>query len=133
MQDAERLQRIERILEEIQALADEGALIIVEGRKDRVALNELGISGEILLASHPPLFNFAESISRKANAAIIMTDWDVKGKMLAKKMSTYLRSSGLTPDLRLRGKLRKLVQKEIKDVEGLSRYVRVLRYKVHER
>jgi len=132
MQDAERLQRIERILEEIQELADEGALIIVEGRKDRAALNELGISGEILLVSYPPLFNFAENISRKANAAIIMTDWDSKGKMLAKKMSTYLRSYGLKPDLRLRGKLRKLVQKEIKDVEGLNKYVRALRYKVHE-
>lgn len=130
MQDAERLRRIERILDEIQELVDGGALIIVEGMRDRSALNELGISGQIMLASHPPLLSLADDISRKTDAAIILTDWDPKGSELANRISKYLRASGMNPNTRLRGRFKKLVQKEIKDVENINTYIQTLRHKV---
>ena len=133
MEDLERLQKIEQIISEIQDLAIEGAVIIVEGEKDRDALGELGISGQILLASYPPLLNFAEDISRKTDLAIILTDWDVQGKKLAKKLSGYLQASGMKPNNLIRNKIKKLVQKEIKDVEGLSGYVHNLRREVYTR
>lgn len=133
MEDLERLQKIEQVISEIQDLAIEGAVIIVEGEKDRDALGELGISGQILLASYPPLLNFAEDISRKTDLAIILTDWDSQGKKLAKKLSRYLQASGMKPNNLIRNKIKKLVQKEIKDVEGLSGYVHSLRREVYTR
>lgn len=133
MEDTERLQKIEQIISEIRDLALEGAIIIVEGEKDRDALSELGISGQILLASYPPLLNFAEDISRKTDLAIILTDWDSQGKKLAKKLSGYLQASGMKPNNLIRNKIKKLVQKEIKDVEGLSGYVHSLRCEVYTR
>lgn len=130
MEDAERLERIERILAEIQELLDDGAVIIVEGMKDRFALNELGISGQIILASHPPLLRLADDLSRKADTVIILTDWDPKGNEMANKIFKYLRASGTKPNARLRGRLKKLVQNEINDVENIDGYIKTLRHKV---
>jgi 5S rRNA maturation endonuclease (ribonuclease M5) len=39
----------------------------------------------------------------------------------------HLRSAGSRPDLEIRSKLKKLVKKEIKDVESLSLYVEKMR------
>ncbi|MDD2666422.1 MAG: DNA primase [Methanocellales archaeon] len=133
MDDLDRLQQIEQILCEIKDLSNEGAVIIVEGKKDRDALNELGISDQISLASYPPLLNFAESISRKTNQAIILTDWDSRGKKMAKKISGYLQASNTKPNNLIRNKIKKLVRKEVKDVEGLSGYVHSLRREVYNR
>lgn len=133
MDDLDRLQKIEQIICEIKDLSNEGAVIIVEGKKDRDALNELGISDQISLASYPSLLNFAEDISRKTNQAIILTDWDPQGKKMAKKISEYLQASNTKPNNLIRNKIKKLVRKEIKDVEGLSDYVHSLRREVYNR
>ncbi|NYT00498.1 MAG: DNA primase [Methanocellales archaeon] len=131
MEDSDRLLKIEQIICEIKDLSSEGAVIIVEGKKDREALKELGISDRILLASSFPLLNFAEDVSRKTNKAIIITDWDSRGEKIAKNISAYLRASGTKPNNLIRNKIKKLVQKEIKDVEGLSGYVNKLRVEVY--
>ena len=131
MEDIDRLRKIEQIICEIKDLSRAGAVVIVEGKKDRDALNELGISDQISLASSPPLLNFAEDISRKTNHVIILTDWDSQGKKMAKKLSVYLQASGAKPNNLIRKKIKRLVRKEIKDVEGLSGYVNNLRRIVH--
>ncbi|MDD2778280.1 MAG: DNA primase [Methanocellales archaeon] len=133
MDDLDRLQKIEQIICDIKDLSNEGAVIIVEGKKDRDALNELGISDQISLASYQPLLNFAEGISRKTNQAIILTDWDSQGKKMAKKISGYLQASNTKPNNLIRNKIKKLVRNEIKDVEGLSGYVNSLRREVYNR
>lgn len=133
MDDLDRLQKIEQIICEIKDLSKDGAVIIVEGKKDRDALNELGISDQISLASYPPLLNFAEDISRKTNQAIILTDWDRQGKKMAKKISEYLQASNTKPNNLIRNKIKKFVQKDIKDVEGLSGYVQSLRREAYNR
>ncbi len=131
MEAADRLRKIEQIICEIRDLSRSGAIIVVEGKKDRYALNELGISDQISLASSPPLLNFAEGISRKTDQVIILTDWDSQGEKMAKKISAYLRASGSKPNNLIRKKIKKLVRKEIKDVEGLSVYVSNLRREVY--
>ena len=133
MEYLDRLRKIEQIICEIKDLSREGAIIIVEGKKDRDALNDLGISDRISLASYSPLLNFAEDVSRKTNQVIILTDWDSQGKKMAKKISGYLQASGTKPNNLIRNKIKKLVRKEIKDVEGLSGYVNNLRREVYTR
>ncbi len=133
MDDLDRLQKIEQILCEIKDLSNEGAVIVVEGKKDRDALNELGISDQISLVSYQPLLDFAEDISRKTNQAIILTDWDSQGKKLAKKISGYLQASNTKPNNLIRNKIKKLVRNEIKDVESLSGYIHSLRREVYNR
>jgi 5S rRNA maturation endonuclease (ribonuclease M5) len=130
-EDFERLEQVEVILEEIKQLAAEGAVIIVEGRRDRQALKELGIEGKVVLATHHPLLDFAEDLARGNKKIILLTDWDRSGNELAAKISEYLRASGRAANTDLREKLRNLVQKKVKDIEGLSSFITNLRYELH--
>ena len=131
MDMAERLNRVEEVLNEIKEMSESGSIIIVEGKNDVIALRELGVAGQIEIATYRPLFIFAEEISQKSNKnteVIILTDWDKRGGFLASRISEYLRSMDTIPNNSLRSKLSSLVRKEVTEVEGLSRYIEKLRY-----
>ena len=129
MDASERLERIEKIICEVKELSSSGAVIIVEGRRDRTSLECLGIEGHIVLATYFPLLSFAESISQKYHEAVIMTDWDIQGEKLAIRITTYLYSLGTKPNTWPRRKLGTLVRKEITAVEDLYGYVERLKLK----
>jgi len=121
---------LEALEEQISALleaSDQGAAIIVEGMRDMRALRALGIRGPIILASRQPALRLAEDAARKYKEIIVLTDWDKKGDEMARLIDQHLRSEGIRADLDIRGRLKKLVRKEIKDVESLSLYVERMR------
>jgi 5S rRNA maturation endonuclease (ribonuclease M5) len=124
-----RLERIEELLLELSEYSNKGAIIIVEGKRDILSLQKLGIEGNFELATRHPLFNFSERIANLGSEVIILTDWDRRGDLLAAKLSEYFESFGLKPELQIRNKLRLISQKEIKDVESLYTYVSTLRLK----
>nr|CAH04799.1 conserved hypothetical protein [uncultured archaeon] len=104
-----------------------GSVILVEGRRDREALDALGIRGEIMMTSQKQLFTLCEELARSGGDVIILSDWDDRGEEVAGLVQTYLEADGLRPDLEIRNKVRQLVRKEIKDVENLHRYIARLR------
>jgi len=53
----------------------------------------------------------------------MLTDWDAKGDEMALNIDMHLRSVGVRADLDIRNRLKKLVKKEIKDVQSLSLYM----------
>ncbi|MDD2438693.1 MAG: toprim domain-containing protein [Methanosarcinaceae archaeon] len=122
-----RLERIEELLEELSERSEKGAIIIVEGKRDILALKKLGIKGKFELATRAPLLNLSERIASQGREVIVLTDWDRRGELLVSKFSTYFGSLGLKPDFDIRRKLKLITQKEIKDVESLYTYVSKLR------
>lgn len=131
LENIERLEEIEELLKELQALADKGAIIIVEGRKDAESLRFLGIKGEIRLATQQPLLEFTELLSGTGKEIVLLTDWDKKGGIVARKLIQHLLVFGIMPNTDIRGRIRALVKKKIKDVESLNGYVNKLRYEIH--
>jgi len=131
LEDIERLEELEKIIVELKELAQDGSILVVEGRKDAESLRYLGVNGQILLASQQPLLNLTESLSRSGKKIIILTDWDKKGYLIAKKLEKHLLAYGIIPDTRIRLKLRSLSKKSIKDIESLNNYINKLRYEVH--
>lgn len=131
LEDIERLRQIEELILELQALADGGAIIVVEGRKDAESLRFLGIKGEIRLASQLPLLELTELLSRSGKEIILLTDWDKKGGIVARKIIKFLLCYGIMPNTDIRSRIRVLVKKRIKDVESLNNYVNKLRYELH--
>ena len=122
--DAEALEELIGIL--IEA-SDRGAAIIVEGRKDRESLRALGAHGPVIMASQRPSLILAEDVARAHREIIVLTDWDEKGEEMALQIEKHLRCSGSRGDVEIRSRLKRLVKKEIKDVESLSRYVERMR------
>lgn len=127
MDECERLLEVQAIIDDISYRALNGAVILVEGRRDIRSLNMLGIKGEIIMTSHKQLLNLAESLARDKRDVIVLTDWDERGDEVAAKMTTYLKADGIRPECDLRESLKGLVKKEIKDVESLYTYVERLK------
>ncbi len=131
IEDIERLEKLEELILELQELADSGAIIVAEGRKDAESLRYLGIKGEIRLSSQQPLLEFTELLSRSGKEIVLLTDWDKKGGMIAHKIIQHLLGYGIVPNTQIRAKIRALTKKRIKDIESLNNHVNKLRYEIH--
>ena len=132
MQDArqKRTYDLEALEKQIAALLEasrEGAAIIVEGQRDERALRALGATGPIIMASRRPALDLAEDAARRYKEIVILTDWDLKGEEMARIMEQMLLHTPSHVDMEIRERLKKLVRKEIKDVESLSIYVERMR------
>ena len=127
MDDCERLAGIEQAIDELKDRAMCGAIVLVEGKRDREALAKLGVTGEIVMTSHQSLLNLSESLARSKADIIILTDWDERGEEVARQISVFMEADGARPDNNIRCTLRGLLKKEIMEVENLYGYVENLK------
>ena len=124
---------IEETIEELNKILDElrnrpnGCVILIEGKKDQVALALLNVEGEMVqVQGARGIFRLAEGLSRDKKTAIIMTDWDRKGGQLAGLLRNALNANQVKFNDTLRSRLSKIAKKEIKDVESLPSFVSFL-------
>lgn len=94
-------------------------LIIVEGKKDKVALEKFGIVNVIEL-NKKPLFHIVEEVSSSNNECIILTDLDKEGKEIYGKLSSDLQRHGIKIDNKLRNFLFK--HTNLRQIEGIDSY-----------
>jgi 5S rRNA maturation endonuclease (ribonuclease M5) len=123
MDDAERLELLDKLLEDL-AEASGSAPIIVEGRRDTKALRALGIDGDIVeLNRGLGLVEFCEGLARRHDKVILLTDWDAKGGKLFRSLSDCFKSLGVKVDGEFRSGLARLAKKGAKDVEGVPGFL----------
>jgi 5S rRNA maturation endonuclease (ribonuclease M5) len=121
------LEALEELIASLLDASYQGAAIIVEGRRDLLALRALGLPGPVIMASRRPALDLAEDAARSYTHIILLTDWDNKGDEMCRTIERHLLSVGSRPDKEIRSRLKKLVKKEIKDVESLSSYAERMR------
>jgi 5S rRNA maturation endonuclease (ribonuclease M5) len=121
------LEALEELIASLLDASCQGAAVIVEGRRDLQALRALGLTGPVIMASRCPALDLAEDAARSYSQIILLTDWDDKGDEMCRTIERHLRSAGSRPDSEIRSRLKKLVKKEIKDVESLNRYAERMR------
>lgn len=121
------LEGLEELIASLIEASSEGAAVIVEGRRDELSLRSLGLAGPVIMASRRSALDLAEDAARRYSRIILLTDWDGKGDEMCRMIERHLRSLGCRPDGEIRSRLKKLVKKEIKDVESLSRYTERMR------
>ena len=122
-----RYKLIERVLQDLIEMSDDGAVIVVEGSNDESTLRNLGICGAIESPCGQSLLHFTDSLASNYDSVIVLTDWDRRGNQLSAQIVRYLQSRDVVVDTSLRSRLKKLVQKDIKDVQGLKRHILKLR------
>jgi Small primase-like proteins (Toprim domain) len=111
-----------KLLQEIEKAKKH--LIIVEGKKDKVSLKDLGF--EKIFVIHETGHSLAEKIEQiqqlldKKDKACILTDFDKKGKQLYLLLKSKLQEIGVKMDNTLRGIL---LKEKISHIEGLSKYI----------
>lgn len=104
----------------IGKIKDSNMLVIVEGRKDRIALEKLGLKNIIEL-SKKPLYQIVEEIASGNKEVIILTDLDKKGKELYGKLSRDMQKFGV----RINNELREFLFKntKLRQIEGFTNYL----------
>ncbi len=124
----DNMERASRLREIFETLCERNKDIpvIVEGKRDALALRELGLQGEILmLHGGQSIYDFCEDISEKFHRVIILLDWDEKGKSLNKALCRRL--NGQWEEFSaFRELIKILCQKEIQDIEGIPKLIRRL-------
>ena len=121
------LEALEELIASLLEASYQGAAVIVEGRRDLQSLRALGLPGPVIMASRRRALDLAEDAARSYAQIILLTDWDGKGDEMCRTIERHLISVGSKPDKEIRSRLKKLVKKEIKDVESLSRYAERMR------
>jgi 5S rRNA maturation endonuclease (ribonuclease M5) len=114
----ELFERLNKLIEDINNLGAKGYIVIVEGKKDRAALEGIGLRIPILLYNEPGFHN--KIIEREIRGVIILTDWDKEGKELNRKISDELRNLGIRVDQYYRNKFREVTRYLGDTVEGLD-------------
>jgi 5S rRNA maturation endonuclease (ribonuclease M5) len=104
-------------LSALEKLSSSNKSIVVEGRKDKAALQQLGINNTIFTINKP-LFALAEEIAATTNDIIILTDLDKKGRELYGRLSTLLQRLGVRIDNQYREFLFR--KTKVRQIEGLS-------------
>jgi len=118
-------EQVEELLNELRESASAGVPILVEGMDDEGALCELNVKGQIFRVSNSSktLLNFLESLTG-FKQIIILTDFDRAGDKLAKFCAVHLKRLGVEPVIEFRQKLKALLRRDVKDIEGLAKFLR---------
>src|SRR3989338_9244983 len=110
---------LSRFIYELERIKSRDYLIIVEGKKDKLALEELGLKNIFILHEKGrSLYERVDEIfALKKEVVFILTDLDKKGRMLYIRIKQILSENGV----RLNDSLRYLLYKlRVTNVEGLS-------------
>ena len=118
----EALEQLTAILEDLET-RPEDIVLLVEGKRDRGALNLLGVRGEMIqVQTSDGILGIAEDLALRKKKAIILTDWDRKGGKLCLLLKNALRANAVEFDAVTRTRLVHVVGGEIKDVESLPSF-----------
>ena len=117
--DRQQTEEFSKLIEKIKY---SNTAIIVEGKKDKAALNKLGIMNIVELTKKP-LFRIVEEISNDNKEIIILTDLDKKGKELYGKLSGDFHKYGI----KINNELREFLFKntKLRQIEGLAGYLEI--------
>jgi len=119
--DEEAFSALMRAIEDLKELAEEGAVIIVEGRRDAKALRMLGIRGRIVVSSNRSNAEIVDEVG--FGKVVILTDWDERGEALKRDLTIKFSSWGVVPDVEIRRRIFSIVGREITAVEDLAEFV----------
>ncbi len=100
----------------ITQLQNSNKLIIVEGKKDKLALETLGIKN--ILTLNKPLFSVIELVAESYKECIILSDLDKEGKKIYSVLKKDLQRHGVKIDTVFREFLFK--KTKITNIEGIK-------------
>ncbi|HDI12491.1 MAG: hypothetical protein DRN83_01040 [Hadesarchaea archaeon] len=119
----EKIEELDRLLTELKKQAGSGIPVIVEGADDIKALRNLGVEGRFYkISGGKSMIHFIESFSG-SEKVIVLTDFDRTGDELAKFCARHLKQLDIEPIIEIRKKLKSILHKEVKDIEGLAKFL----------
>lgn len=108
----------EELIALIDDIREKDLLVLVEGIKDKRALEAFGITN--ILTLKKPLFAVVEQVAEKSKEVVLLTDLDEEGKKLYHRLSKDLQKH----KVKVNNELRKFLFKtKLRHIEGLATYL----------
>ena len=115
--------KVHEFIESLNHECKTGPIVIVEGKKDEIALKEVGFKGEILVYNNfKGIINFVDYVSRKGSKVILLLDRDRKGRALTSKILKKLDILCPHDGLYYKKKFVKMTHGKIMCIENLSNF-----------
>jgi 5S rRNA maturation endonuclease (ribonuclease M5) len=111
---------LENVVKEMNEYVD---VVVVEGKHDKEALEEMGITKEIAMysGSKYSYADFIEYLRLRYKRVAILTDYDKAGRRFNKKLSTGLEKEGVKVEKIYREKIRKILKtKGMRCIESVN-------------
>ena len=106
---------------------EEGAVVVVEGVRDRRSLRRLGLGGPVVLVHRgETLSKTAHRLVGHGRRVIVLTDWDREGGLFARRLKEFLEAERVDLDLVFRRRFARILRGELVHVEGLFGWARRL-------
>jgi 5S rRNA maturation endonuclease (ribonuclease M5) len=125
--DERRFQRFQeflpRFIKELNDISREGGAVLVEGKRDALALKRLGYSGSlfsvsVLGSSEPERQRMREEV----RLMVVLTDLDSEGRRLASRYVRFLAQEGVKSSLAQRRRLAAASRGVFLHIENLRRF-----------
>ena len=128
----EKQEKLEALVAKLAEDAAKGKPIVVEGKKDAQALNDLGIEGKMVTVKTGGK-SFLEATVEIENlgvrAVVLLLDFDRRGKEGTLRLKRDLERAKIKVDVRFWRELEALVGHEIRCIESLPAYMSTLQKK----
>ena len=128
----DKVEKIEQIITQLTEESAKGKPIVVEGKKDAQALQDLGVNGAILTVKTGGKSFLEATLEIEmlgAGEAILLLDFDRRGQEGTKRLQETLERGKIKVNVRFWRELHGLVGREIQCIESLTSYLRTLREK----
>ncbi len=128
----DKLEKIEQVLIKLIEESAKGKAIVVEGKKDVQALQELGVNGTILTVKTGGksfLEAFQEIERLGTEEVVLLLDFDRRGKEGIYRLQHDLERAKIKSNLVFWRELRGLVGREIDCIESLPSFLATIREK----
>jgi 2,5-diamino-6-(ribosylamino)-4(3H)-pyrimidinone 5'-phosphate reductase len=129
----DRIEKLEQLIAKLTEESAKGKPIVVEGKKDAQALQELGVAGRVLMVKSGGksfLQATSEIEASGAREVILLLDFDRRGREGTKLLQRDLERAKIKADIRFWLELRGLVGHDVQCIEGLPSYLVTLQLKV---
>jgi 5S rRNA maturation endonuclease (ribonuclease M5) len=121
------IDHLRRFIEMLNEEAENGSVIVVEGKRDVEALSRLGFNGNLTVLNHfKGISHFVDNHCQMSKKIILLLDMDRTGKYLTSKILTQLQHKGNNVNLFYKKKLARITKGKIRHVEELAMYARNL-------
>lgn len=124
--DQEEVQRLQKFVNMLNEESDNGAVVVVEGKRDVNALTSVGFQGNAVTVNKFRGINkLVDNLDGKSKV-ILMLDMDRKGRYLTHKILTLLQYRGKNVNLFYKKILLDITKGKIKHIEEIIIYSKYL-------
>ncbi len=120
--DQDEVQHVQKFVNMLNEESNNGAVVVVEGKRDVNALASIGFNGSIVtLNNFRGINRLVENLERESKV-ILMLDMDRKGKYLTHKILTLLQYKGKNVDTFYKRILSQITKGKVRHIEEIMVY-----------